>query len=152
MRFAISTVLLCVVITAANAQDKSCRVLSAGEINSALGTHFSKSQAEPGKDGRLNCVYGDPDGDQNVRVAVADHIGAEQFKQEIIAMNGDNPTPTKPFPGLGDQAEILEISPSVTGIFARKESTVVAVLAVGLPPQQAKPQIAKLIRLAFSRL
>ncbi len=100
----------------------------------------------------MNCMYGDPDGDQSVRVAVADHIGAPDFKKEIMAMNGDNPTPTKPFLGLGDQAEILEIPPSVTGIFARQGSTVVAVLVVGLPSQQAKPEIDKLIRVAFSRL
>ena len=152
MRFAATTVLLCIVTTAATAQNKSCQVLSTDEINSILGTHFTKSQAEPGRDGLINCIYGDPDGDQNVRVAVANHIGAADFRKEIVAMNGDNPVPTKPFSGLGDQAEILEIPPSVTGIFARQGSTVVAVLVVGLSPQQAKPEIDKLIRVAFSRL
>ena len=152
MRFAATAVLFCFVTTAARAQNKSCQVLSAGEINSALGTHFTKSQAEPEREGRMNCVYGDPDGDQNVRVAVANHIGAADFKKEIIVMNGDNPAPTKPLPGLGDQAEILEIPPSVTGVFARQGRTVVAVVVVGLPTQQAKAEIDKLIRVAFSRL
>jgi hypothetical protein len=152
MRFAASTVVFFIVTTFSSAQNKSCQVLSAGEINAALGTHFTQSQAEPGREGQMNCVYGDPEGDLNVRVAVANHIGAADFRKEIIAMNGDNPTSTKPLPGLGDQAELLEIPPSVTGIFARQGSKVIAVLVVGLPPQQAKPQIDKLIRIAFPRL
>ena len=152
MRFATSTVLFLIVTTFSNAQNKSCQVLSGGEINAALGTHFTKSRAEPGRDGQMTCVYGEPEGDLNVRVAVANHIGAADFRKEIIAMNGDNPISTKPLPGLGDQAELLEIPPSVTGIFARQGSTVIAILVVGLPPQQAKPHIDKLIRVALKRL
>lgn len=152
MRFLTSTFLFLIMSFSLNAQRKSCQVLSIDEINSTLGTHFATHHEEPGKGGLTSCVYGNPDGDMNVRVGVADHIGSSDFKNEIASMNGDNPMPTKPFAGLGDEAEILEIPPTVTGIFARKGSTVIAVLVVGLPPQKARPEIDKLIRVAFSRL
>ena len=152
MGFLASTVLLLIMSISLNAETKSCQVLSIDEINSTLGTHFAAHHEEPGAGGLKSCVYGDPDGDLSVRVGVANHIGAADFRKEIVAMNGDNPVPTKPLHGLGDQAEMLEMPPSVTGIFARKGSTVIAVLVVGLPPQQAKPQIDKLIRIAFPRL
>jgi hypothetical protein len=152
MRFLTSTVLLFIMSISLNAETKSCQVLSMDEINSTLGTHFATHHEEPGTGGLTSCVYGDPDGDLNVRVGVANHIGAADFRKEIIAINGDNPVSTKPLHGLGDQAEMLEIPPSVTGIFARQGSTVIAVLVVGMAPQQAKPQIDKLIRVAFPRL
>jgi len=152
MRLLASTVLLFIMSISLNAETKSCQILSIDEINSTLGTHFATHHEEPGKGGLTSCVYGDPDGDLNIRVGVANHIGAVDFKKEIIAIDGDNPVSMKPLHGLGDEAEMLEIPPAVTGIFARQGSTVIAVLVVGLPPQQAKPQIDNLIRVAFPRL